>query len=136
MTTGQMLFYGGVGLMVLTILTAIVFAATKPRYVPGKVEAADASPAPKQQKGTAGKNAASPKLTAQKAENGTQKLDDLFEQLDAEATELLGDDIHQKKGDKTQLLMDDRTQLLEEAKMELLENERTQLLEDEKTQLL
>ena len=128
MTTGQMLFYGGVGLMVLTILTAIVFAATKPRYVPGKVEAADASPAPKQQKGTAGKNAASPKLTAQKAENGTQKLDDLFEQLDAEATELLGDDIHQKKGDKTQLL--------EEAKMELLENERTQLLEDEKTQLL
>ena len=44
MTTGQMLFYSGVGLMILTVITAIVFAATKPRYVPDKAEG-DASSA-------------------------------------------------------------------------------------------
>lgn len=37
MTTGQMLFYSGVGLLVLTILLAIVFLVKKPQYIPEQV---------------------------------------------------------------------------------------------------
>lgn len=34
MTTGQLVFYSGVGLLALTILLAVVFAVKKPRYDP------------------------------------------------------------------------------------------------------
>lgn len=35
MTTGQILFYSGIGLLVLTIVLAIIFAIKKPQYKPG-----------------------------------------------------------------------------------------------------
>ncbi len=34
MTTGQLVFYSGVGLMAVTILLAIFFVVKKPRYMP------------------------------------------------------------------------------------------------------
>lgn len=34
MTTGQMVFYSGVGLLVLTILLGIFFMIKKPQYIP------------------------------------------------------------------------------------------------------
>ena len=34
MTTGQLVFYSGVGLLALTLLLAVVFAVKKPRYDP------------------------------------------------------------------------------------------------------
>ncbi|MEY8316983.1 hypothetical protein AALB19_06620 [Oscillospiraceae bacterium 50-58] len=34
MTTGQMVFYSGVGLLVLTIIVALVFLIKKPKYIP------------------------------------------------------------------------------------------------------
>lgn len=34
MTTGQLMFYGGIALLVLTILLAIIFIIIKPKYVP------------------------------------------------------------------------------------------------------
>ena len=36
MTTGQIVFYSGVALLVLTIVTAIVFLIKKPKYIPEK----------------------------------------------------------------------------------------------------
>lgn len=37
MTTGQILFYSGVGLLGLTVVLAIIFAIKKPQYKPGNV---------------------------------------------------------------------------------------------------
>ena len=34
MTTGQLIFYCGVGLLILTVLAAIAFAVKKPKYMP------------------------------------------------------------------------------------------------------
>ncbi len=34
MTTGQLLFYGGVALLVLTVILAVIFIIAKPKYVP------------------------------------------------------------------------------------------------------
>lgn len=34
MTRGQMLFYGGALLLVLTVILAIIFAVKRPKYVP------------------------------------------------------------------------------------------------------
>ena len=34
MTTGQIVFYSGVGLLVLTVLTAFIFYIKKPQYLP------------------------------------------------------------------------------------------------------
>lgn len=36
MTTGQMVFYSGVGLFVLTIIVALVFLIKRPKYIPEK----------------------------------------------------------------------------------------------------
>lgn len=36
MTTGQMVFYSGVGLLVLTIIVALVFLIRRPKYIPEK----------------------------------------------------------------------------------------------------
>ena len=39
MTTGQMVFYGGVGLLILTILLAVVFVIKQPQYIPEQAQA-------------------------------------------------------------------------------------------------
>lgn len=36
MTTGQMVFYAGIGLLGLTIILAIIFLIKKPKYIPSK----------------------------------------------------------------------------------------------------
>lgn len=36
MTTGTMIFFSGVGLLILTIILAIIFALKKPQYIPEK----------------------------------------------------------------------------------------------------
>ncbi|WP_071434785.1 hypothetical protein [Angelakisella massiliensis] len=113
MTTGQMLFYSGVGLMILTVITAIVFTATKPRYVPEKAEG-DASSAEKKKTAPAKGTEVLKGATAQLTGGDTQLLGgDIIQQLDAEATELLGVDVNEQLGnDATQLLEEERTQLL------------------------
>lgn len=37
MTTGQLVFFSGVALLVLTIILAIIFIIRKPKYIPGNV---------------------------------------------------------------------------------------------------
>lgn len=44
MTTGQMVFYSGVGLLVLTILLGIFFMIKKPQYIPEHAELTPGEP--------------------------------------------------------------------------------------------
>ena len=44
MTTGQMVFYSGAGLLVLTVLLAVFFAVKKPKYVPENAAHVSAGP--------------------------------------------------------------------------------------------
>ena len=44
MTTGQLLFYGGVALLGLTVILAIIFIIKKPKYAPESTAYAEADP--------------------------------------------------------------------------------------------
>ena len=44
MTTGQLVFYSGAGLLVLTVLLAVFFAVKKPVYVPENAAYVSAGP--------------------------------------------------------------------------------------------
>lgn len=44
MTTGQMMFYSGAGLLVLTVLLAVFFAVKKPEYIPENAAHTPAGP--------------------------------------------------------------------------------------------
>lgn len=44
MTTGQLLFYGGVALLGLTVLLAIIFIVKKPKYTPESAAYTEADP--------------------------------------------------------------------------------------------
>lgn len=89
MTTGQMMFYAGTGLLGVTVLLAIVFAIKKPKYQPQNTAAAATAPltAPMSAAGAAAPAEQATEFMAPQAETGATEFMDA---ASSRPTELMG----------------------------------------------
>lgn len=81
MTTGQMVFYSGVGLFILTIIVALVFLIRRPKYIPEKAVY-----------GAAVSNATQRLRNGYPTEQVTIRRETVPADRETQATELIGDE--------------------------------------------